>query len=623
MVLDDCRTEGAGPSYVFHSPDEIICAETISEVPAALARLDAVVADGCYAAGWISYEVASVFEPKVEMDVSGQTREPLIWLMVTRDRARLPHSEVDRLFSKNAGRTTPNFHFRFDDDGLSKDEYANQFQKITDYIAAGDVYQVNYTVQRDCTVHGDALGLYAALRQEQPVAFGAYIDTGASGRGHRVLSLSPELFLRRKGQVIETHPMKGTARKVPGLDAEAKAANQSALTMLAQDEKTQAENLMIVDLIRNDLSRIAKAGSVSVKDLFHIEDYPTVYQMTSKVQAECKPDLTPSETLRAIFPCGSVTGAPKVRAMQIISGLEPMPRGIYCGAIGFFGPTNPSPHAGDETDWVLNVPIRTLIFDSENRGRLHVGGGIVADSTVAAEYDECWAKLSFTEAVTSATDFHLIETMRCEDGVIGHIGRHMQRLERSAAAFNIAWNGDDVAAALKAHCQSSPSGVHRVRLAYYPDGTLDIAGSPLKRDHPDAILKVAFADEVVNQTSQLLKHKTSVRDLYAKATEYADAAGLADVLFLNERGMLAEGAISTVFVKSRDTYFTPPVSDGALPGILRETLLANRDVNVVEKSLSPADVWSADQVYIGNALRGLRPVQVSEGRISLCGTSAT
>lgn len=622
VVLDDCRKEGAGPSYVFQSPAEIICAESLQEVPGALARLDAVVADGYYAAGWISYEVASAFEPTVANGQIRRAEEPLIWLMVTRDRTRLDGTEGSALWRRYTSSAT-SFHFQFDGAGMSEGEYAEQFYRIKDYIIAGDVYQVNYTFPRACTLRGDARGLYAALRQKQPVAFGAYIDTGVDGRGHRVLSLSPELFLRRKGEAIETHPMKGTARKVEEIDPAAKAANQSALTMLARDEKTRAENLMIVDLIRNDLSRIAQPGSVSVKDLFHIEEYPTVYQMTSKVQAECKPCLQPSEILRAIFPCGSVTGAPKVRAMQIINELEPEARGVYCGAIGFFGPANQTDCSNDDVDWVLNVPIRTLIFDSRGQGRVHVGGGIVADSTVSAEYDECQAKLSFAKSVSLETDFHLIETMRCERGTLAYLQYHLRRMEASARYFNMPWSGDAIRAALHAYCQEYSNGVHRVRLGYYPDGTIDVTGSPLASDPSASPLQVAFAEEVVNHSSVFLRHKTSVRTLYNRATKRANEIGLADILFLNQKGTVAEGAISTVFLKVGDSYLTPPVADGALPGILRETMFANHKIPVVEKSLLMSDVLMADHVYIGNALRGLRRVQVIADRVSLRGEDAT
>lgn len=617
VILDDSRIEQAGPSYLFHSPEDIICVRTLDEVPAALHRLDQAVADGFYAVGWIAYEVGAAFEGRVAAVTHAFAEEPLIWLMLTRKREVLTKTDIDAMVNlPSQSGASSDYHFRFKEGDVNAADYTAAFNQVADYIKAGDVYQVNYTYPRQVWFEGSALGLYAALRKQQPVAYGAFVDTGHN----QILSLSPELFFRRVGATIESHPMKGTMRKVPEVDVASHAINQQAKAALATDNKNRAENLMIVDLIRNDLSRIAKQGSVEVSDLYGIEEYPTVYQMTSKVSAECDASLTPSSALKALFPCGSVTGAPKVRAMEIINELEQNPRGIYCGALGFFGPTSRTTsgeQACQTADWVLNVPIRTLVFGNRNVGRLSAGSGIVSDSVARTEFEECETKLAFAQSLEAADNFHLIETMRMEGGAIGRMDAHMRRLAGSAAHFSFDFSRDKIEQLLHELGQEHSDGLFRVRLALYREGRIDLKCVPFEDSQAGQELLVMIAKETVAKEDQYRRHKTSNRGLYDAATMFAQGQGLADIIFLNEFGRVAEGAISTVFIETGHTLYTPPVSEGALPGILRGNLIANRSHRVLEKELSLEDVAAADHIYIGNALRGLRRVTLRDGRVSV------
>lgn len=611
VILDhNVSGDSSGLSYVFHSPDHIISAISLDDVPAALIALDAAVADGFHVAGWISYECAAVFEPKLRDKLKALPREPLIWMMATRNREEVTQNALtDRLaaLQKNSIAASSRTAFAFADRGSARSTYGKAVAAIKNYIAAGDVYQVNYTFRRACKYSGSIYALYAAIREQQPVAYGALIDSGE----HEILSFSPELFFRRDGDVLLAQPMKGTIKRGISATDDARLA-----TELASDEKSRAENLMIVDLIRNDLSRLAKAGSVKVDQLFAVEAHPTLHQMTSRISATCLPGLTPSQALAALFPCGSVTGAPKLRAMEIIAELEEAPRGVYCGAIGHFSPAE----SDQPVNWCFNVPIRTFVFGQSETGRMGIGSGIVADSTLDQEYAECLLKSVFAEQVQQKFGPALIETMRVESGRIALFERHLIRLGASASALGFVFDKDQVRATLAQaasdHWVSNdrPDGIFRLRVEVGSDGC------PLVEIHPlvpqaGPLPEVQFAVECVSASDPFLRHKTTLRDLYTLATRLAGEHSLADILFLNDEGHVAEGAISTVFIRKGDCLITPPVSVGALPGVLRAEMLANQSAKVIEQPFTCEDLLKADSVYIGNALRGMRQVKVRKGRL--------
>ncbi len=607
VLLDDSRpAHRAGRSLLFHDPETVIVAHTLEEVGPALEAMDAALASGLHLAGWISYECAAHFEPRLKPRMTKRADEPLIWMMATRHRKTLTPSDMtEALFSARRG----NRHMaklEIGDSPVTEVDYLAAIEKVHHYIHAGDVYQINYTFPLPCTLEGDALALYERLRASQPVPFGAYIDTGADHGGHKVLSLSPELFVRREGDRLTGKPMKGTAPR--GLTLE---ADEAVAAALKSDEKSRAENLMIVDLIRNDLSRISEPGSVQVTGLFETECYPTLWQMTSTITAKASEGLTPSGLLNALFPCGSVTGAPKVRALEIIAELEAAPRGIYCGAIGHFSPPDPSAGENGQMDWSLNVPIRTLTFGPDGKGRLSVGSGVVADSDPTGEYEECLLKARFTR--TEAKDFSLIETMKLEvDGNFDLLDEHLARLEASARYFDFALDRADALAMLDEHGEACMplDAPRRVRLLLGQTGAVTVTSAPLLPQAQTG--RVCLAKDRVKSDDTFLHHKTTRRELYDGAFARAFKAGYDDILFFNEKDELTEGAISNVFIVKDGLWLTPPLACGLLAGTLRQALLADHTPAIAEQMIRREDLLAADEVYIGNSVRGLRRVTVSD-----------
>ncbi len=602
ILLDDSRApELAGSSLLFANPEKIICAQTVDEVPGALQAIDDAQASGFYVAGWIAYEAAAAFEPKVREVISRWPEEPLIWMLVCKTCARLDRKAVDQIIRERIRYAESDVWFC--GDGVTAAEYSNRVSSIKDYIDAGDIYQANYTFPKHCQLAGDPLDLYGKLRREQPVEYGAFIQTGE----HVVLSFSPELFVRRTGDQLIARPMKGTAARHSNI-----VEDREAAIALSADEKTRAENLMIVDLLRNDLSRLAMRGSVRVSDLFTIETYPTLHQMTSGIEADCRPGLKPSELLEALFPCGSVTGAPKIRAMEVIAEQENAVRGVYCGAIGYFGPSE----SDQPANWSLNVPIRTMVFDTSGQGRLGVGSGIVADSIITAEFDECHLKSRFVELQSDA-GFHLIETMRCEFGQIELLDLHLDRMEKSASAFKISFRREQ--ARHEAVQASVNQALASVRMCLNRFGELEVTVSPFARAKNDEgeALYVGLAAHKLQSDNPSLGYKSSQRSVYNHAIHKARELGLADILFFNEQNELVEGAISNVFVEIDGTLKTPPTSAGALPGVMRQAVMSDENFNTLESSISRSDLMSADRIYLSNGLRGLREVQIKSDRLSV------
>jgi para-aminobenzoate synthetase/4-amino-4-deoxychorismate lyase len=482
---------------------------------------------------------------------------------------------------------------------LTEAEYAQRIAAIHEWIRAGDVYQLNFTAPLRIEAPGSAAKLYARLRARQPVDYSAFLHWQP---GRRILSFSPELFFRIEHvdatRRIVTRPMKGTVRR-----GRTTSEDRAIAEWLRNDAKNRSENVMIVDLVRNDLGRVAKTGSVNVEELFAIERYPTLWQMTSTISAELRPEAAFRDIFRALFPCGSVTGAPKVRAMQLIAELEDAPRGVYTGAIGFFSPRQT----------VFNVAIRTLELDGE-RGRMGVGSGIVIDSDPAGEYRECLLKAEFlTRSSTELPDqFSLIETMLW-DGGYPLIEMHLDRLEDSAKYFDFACERTAVVAALIGHANRfADREPRKVRLLLDSDGRLQITDEVLAPTvGKERIGHARIAEQRTDPADPMLYHKTTHRPLYAKAFEQAVRDGFDDALFLNQRGEVTEGAISNVFVEKDGRWFTPPVECGLLPGVYRRHLLATRP-DIEERVLSLDDLRHADAVYLANAVRGLRRVSLVE-----------
>ncbi|MHA6718476.1 aminodeoxychorismate synthase component I [Sphingomonas sp. RS6] len=567
VLFDDARADGR-PARLYADPVAIVTADTHDAVAPALERLRKATADGLDAAGYLAYEAGAAFEPAVPVRAGG----PLLWFGLFRgfreiEQARLPGLLPDPAGAW-AGRPRPQ---------IGRDTYERAMRRVLDYIAAGDLYQANLTFAATVPIAGHPAALYALLRARAQAGHGALVSTGTRW----LLSLSPELFFTLDDGRLTARPMKGTAAREadPLHDAAAAAA-------LRDDPKQRAENLMIVDLMRNDLGRVAKPGSVAVPALFDIERYPTVHQMTSTVTADLIDGAGPVDALAALFPCGSVTGAPKIRAMQVIDQVESGLRGVYTGSIGWIGA---------DRDARFNVAIRTLAIDSAEQALMGLGSGVVADSQVDSEWRECLAKGAFV--TVGERGFDLIETMRFdpEEGIL-LLDRHIDRIRTSALQFGFPFDRHIVRNELQAATFRLRLPA-RVRLVVGPSGAIAIGIAPLP-DAPSGPVAVRVVKREVARDDFRLAHKTSRRRLYDAPRR---AAGSWEVVFTDNDGFLTEGSFTSIFVERDGVLVTPPRSRGLLPGVLRAELMAQG--RAVEGDLRPDDL--AGGFFVGNALRGL------------------
>lgn len=583
VLLDDSLNQ-QGSSLLFDNPVDVIECIDIEDVDDALTAIDKARASGLYAAGFLSYELAYLLEPKLRHLIHDDRRSPLIWLGLFHEPQRLRFQETQRYVEALAegDHSVNQLHLT-----LAKEKYLQAVDRVKAYISAGDVYQINLTFKYLFEFVGNPWSLYARLRRRQRVAHGAFIQT----RDVDVLSLSPELFVRVDDGEATVRPMKGTAAR--GLTT---AEDDALRRWLASDEKSRAENLMIVDLLRNDLGRIAEIGTVNVEDLFSVETYPTLHQMTSTVTAQWNGEVSASQLIGNLFPCGSITGAPKVRAIEIIRELESEPRGIYTGAIGMFAPNG---------DAHFNVAIRTLVIDRTGQGEMGIGSGIVHDSDSIAEYEECLLKARFLTEPSSP--YALIETMRWQTGDGYYLlENHLARLDASAQHFGVACDLDSVRKALNALVNEFADKPTRVRLLLDPSGEITLTHVPASVPKPGDCLTYVFSDEPVDSRDLYRYHKTTNRELLdAEHARLTAAAGCDEVLFLNEKGEVTEGSRSNLFVELAGRLVTPPVSCGLLDGTLRRSLMDAPDSDIVEQVLMPSDLEKAQCVYLGNSVMGL------------------
>ncbi len=486
--------------------------------------------------------------------------------------------------------------------GKDASEFRSAIDAIHRYIEAGDTYQVNLTFPLHLTMHGNPVALYAALRRQQPVPYGALI---VLPDGQSVLSLSPELFISHEEGRLLAKPMKGT------LEADADDHDTDRATALAASTKNRAENLMIVDLLRNDLGQIAQTGTVKVPALFEVERFGQVWQMTSTIAAECRPDVTLADIFSAIYPCGSITGAPKRRTMQILRELETEARGLYTGAIGWFDP----PEAGRALgDFMLSVPIRTLMLDAPagndaRQGVMRVGAGIVYDSDAESEYAECLLKARFLTGVSS--DFSLIETLQAHrTSGARHLTLHLQRLSVSARHFGFRCDTAQIAAQVSAVCAGLTDGqLYRMRLLLNADGRVDIRTAPMSDSMPSSV-RLLLAKQSMQSQDVFLRHKTTLRRRYDLAWQAAEKMGAFDTLFVNEKSQVTEGGRSNLFICRDGQWLTPPLSEGVLPGIMRGLLLSDTTMNAREAVLTLDDLRSAERMMVCSSLRGSLPATV-------------
>ncbi|MFM0347043.1 aminodeoxychorismate synthase component I [Paraburkholderia sp. RL17-347-BIC-D] len=625
-LLDDCDATAARRSSRLYTGfvHERVCADA-AQLEAVCGTVVAETQRGLHAVVLADYEFGrNLLDGEVHRSLKTQRGDATLRFLLFERCEKLAREEVDTwLMARDEGTAEPSVagtaNVRASVDTA---QFNAAIDAIHSALRAGDSYQVNYTYRLGFDVFGSPTALYRRLRARQPVPYGALITLPGA---HWVLSYSPELFIEKQGAMLRARPMKGTAPR-----SDDPAADRRAAEFLGNDPKNRAENVMIVDLLRNDLSRVAQTGSVKVPALFSVEPYASVWQMTSTVHATLRPGTSFAGILRALFPCGSITGAPKHRTMQLIDELESTPRGLYTGAIGWLDapssaadPTDTTTLEANQTacgDFCLSVAIRTLTLSHSTQtgqleGKMGVGAGIVLDSIATDEYAECQLKASFLTGAEPG--FELFETMYAtrEEGV-RHLSRHLARLSSSAATLGFKLDdANAISAEIAAKCASLPAHTpHRMRLALSKNGTIQITAAvltPLAESTVGVLLGPDHAFPATDAADPLLRHKTTRRAEYDRGWREAEAKGAFDTLFFNAQGELTEGGRSNVLVKLGGRWWTPPLVSGVLPGVMRGVLLEDvSDLQVAERVLSRTDLQNAEALMVCNALRGAVPARI-------------
>jgi para-aminobenzoate synthetase / 4-amino-4-deoxychorismate lyase len=567
-------------SFSFGGFRRTVAAWTLADVESTLESVEAEVAAGHHAAGFLCYEAGSAFDPAFASHPAAGTL-PLVWFGIFADRVEIPSA------SEEDPASAPEYRIGRLRKSVSIQRYEHDVRRILELIAAGDTYQVNHTFRLEGEFSGSEAALYRDLCLAQRSAYCAFIRTDRFS----IQSASPELFFRLNDRGIELRPMKGTRPRGRWTEEDDALAEE-----LRASPKERAENLMIVDLLRNDVGRVAEFGTVRVPTLFEVERYPTVHQMTSSVTAILRDDVSVAELFRALFPSGSVTGAPKIRTSEIIREMESGPRGIYTGAIGFISPR----------ESVFSVAIRTVVQDRVTGGlELGVGSGITADSVPAEEYRECLGKGAFLRH--RPPHFRLLEALRYESGGRGFplLEAHLDRLSRSAAYFGFALDRSEVEERLHSATSELPRGVFKVRLLLDRAGGVEIEHEVIPAVSPP--VRVAVATTPVDEMDPLLFHKTTVREVYR--SRLAERPDCDDVLLTNSRGELTESTTANLVLEIGGELLTPPIESGLLPGVLRGSLLAACTIR--PHVLTRSDLAHARRIYLINSVRGWREARLA------------
>ncbi len=597
LIFDfsDPLTSGSGTQRLaFAKPERIITARTLADVRPALREVQAATNEGFYAAGMICYEAAPAFDPALHARPSGPL--PLLWFGLFRAPTTFPRMTKQHAIVSGWEPDT------------DRATYDANIKAIREAIARGDTYQVNYTLRLNTSVSGDPRAWYESLAAQSHGRFNAYLDIGKQ----QILSLSPELFFAWDGTQLLARPMKGTLSRaaLPASESDSvawQASDEAEAFALVNSEKNRAENLMIVDLLRNDLSRVAVTGSVAVPTLFSLETYPTVHHMTSTVTATTRDGITLEDIFCALFPCGSITGAPKIKTTEIIASLEDSPRGIYCGAIGYITPDQRA---------VFNVPIRTITMDSaRGTAQCGVGGGITWDSTAGEEHAEALTKARFLGVGAGHMD--LLETLLLQDGHYAFLDRHLARLQTAGMRFSHSTDIVAIRAALAAHAAAYAHRLRRVRLLVSHHGEITVTSTALHYAPDDWLapnskaerVDIAVALNPVDSQHEFLRYKTTARAAYDR--HIAQSEDAFDILLWNEHREITEFTRGNVVVSLRGKLLTPPLNCGLLPGVLRAELL---EKNIIAEALiHVADLAQADAIWFINSVRGWLPVRISSG----------
>jgi para-aminobenzoate synthetase/4-amino-4-deoxychorismate lyase len=589
VLLDDARADGAASAHLYEGATAVFVAHRSEEVAEVLEAARAAQAEqGGTLAGYLAYEAGLAIEPKLAPLAAARTGAagPLVWLGLFDSETVMEPAEIPVWL---AARAQGSATFGPLEPQMSQGAYREAFDALQEAIRAGDIYQANLTLPLAGGYSGDPVALYAALRPAAQAGYGGMIFDGS----HWLLSLSPELFVSLKDGQARTKPMKGTRPRSANAIADAALRDN-----LQHSEKDKAENLMIVDLMRNDLSRVAEAGSVSVENPFAVESYPTVHQMVTTVHARLQPGKNALDLVRALFPCGSITGAPKIRAMELINSVERDARGPYCGAIG---------RIDADGDAAFNVAIRTLrltpVENARGKAVLGVGSAIVADSEPGAEWRETILKGGFARASSpdrTAPGFHLIETMRFDpEAGVALLEAHLERIKASAAELGFSFDRHAARNAIQALCFDLEAPA-RLRLTCARSGATTLEAAPLGEPWPEPV-PCAILPLPVDAGDWRLRHKTSDRGFYEDALAVARDAGASECLLLRDDGLLTEGCLTNLFVEKAGVLVTPPAALGLLPGVLRAFMLAGGAA--VEGEVRIEDLENG--FYIGNAVRGL------------------
>ncbi|MEE8294126.1 MAG: aminodeoxychorismate synthase component I [Sphingomonadales bacterium] len=592
VLLEDSQaTSKKKAGLLFTNPVEIIQCNTLSKVKKTLLKIEKSQKKGFFLAGWVSFEAGTAFHPALKRTKHKTSTEPLVWMGVFKKPQNLSSQQLSSLFnsvpqiSPRAGLVSPPKNKE------SRAKFNQVFKRILAYIKAGDVYQVNHTFRLNLKTFGPFFSLYAALRKAQPAPYSALINTG----DWRILSFSPELFISKQGQTLISRPMKGTAK--PGVN---ELENKKRMKALREDKKNRAENLMITDLIRNDFSRITEPGSVKVLKLFEVERFKNILQMSSEVTGTLKKGSSFFEIFSALFPCGSITGAPKIRAMEIIKETEADPRGLYTGALGFLTPGG---------NFTFSVPIRTAVLNPQGEGWFGIGSGLVSGSKVRDEFEECQLKGNFLKNIEK--DFALIETMLwTEDTGVHFYDAHMKRLASSANYFGFQIKIKQIKNRLsKISSTFIDKNPKKIRLTLARSGELNFEtqnyNRPKNKDH----FEVIISPHKVSSMDPFLFHKTTNRALFNSELEHSKNQKFYDILFVNEKGNITEGAFNNIFVQgNRGELFTPSLKCGLLPGILRAKLVESGKFK--ETSLTCDELEKATKIWLGNSVTGLVEVNL-------------
>jgi para-aminobenzoate synthetase/4-amino-4-deoxychorismate lyase len=579
-------------SYIFTDPVEILRIHRIDEVPQLLASIQRCLKENYYLAGYFAYECGFSFEKISDIPPS---KEPIAFFGVYHEPMIFNH--LTGVFENGQTNLNQSLHpgqYSITPPVLDipQPKYVEKIEAIKQYIRDGDTYQINFTSKYQFDFQGSPLSFYKDLKTKQRVPFGAFIKSS----DRNIVSLSPELFFRTNGRTIVAKPMKGTVRR-----GKTHEEDFDLKSWLQRDQNNRSENVMIVDLIRNDLGRICEAGTVKVEGLCSVEQYQTLFQMTSTVTGKLKKEMIVGDIVRSLFPSGSVTGAPKIRSMQIINELEGIYRGVYTGAIGYFSP---------EDEAVFNVAIRTIDIRG-NKAEMGVGSGIVYDSVAEHEYEECELKGQFLTNPPQK-EFQLLETLLWDNGY-PFLENHLKRIHRSANYFDYPCDIERLRNELLKFCSSFAKGtIYKIRL------TLDRNGKPTLEqeviNENTASPVIALSKTQTDANNIFLYHKTTNRKFYNDNYKKALEKGFVDIIFMNERGEITEGTRNNIFVEKDGQLLTPPVECGLLDGIYRQHLLDER-TDAVEIILTESVLREAEAIYICNAVRGMRKVRLETGYI--------